>query len=151
MNFQMVISPTKFMQKYENLPLTFLFLILVWNILFSDPSRFRFTHETSFVRHHTSWWNSLGFSFYFVRNIPMLIYLIMKTPKIFHNKSPNFNRSKLSMMLRPLKVGMESGKVYCKLEFFYWDLMCKKYWIIRGSFLLQQNHCIWINFWMKNF
>ncbi|KAJ4776409.1 MLO-like protein [Rhynchospora pubera] len=30
----------------------------------NDPSRFRFTHETSFVRHHTSWWNSLRFSFY---------------------------------------------------------------------------------------
>ncbi|CAL9207809.1 unnamed protein product [Musa hybrid cultivar] len=31
-----------------------------------DPSRFRFTHETSFVRRHTSIWNRVTICFYFV-------------------------------------------------------------------------------------
>ncbi|XP_068646869.1 MLO-like protein 9 [Aristolochia californica] len=32
----------------------------------NDPARFRFAHETSFVRAHTSLWNRVAFSFYFV-------------------------------------------------------------------------------------
>ncbi|URE33007.1 hypothetical protein MUK42_35682 [Musa troglodytarum] len=32
----------------------------------NDPSRFRFSHETSFVRQHTSFWNRIPISFYTV-------------------------------------------------------------------------------------
>ncbi|RRT51993.1 hypothetical protein B296_00050768 [Ensete ventricosum] len=32
----------------------------------NDPSRFRFSHETSFVRQHTSFWNRIPVSFYIV-------------------------------------------------------------------------------------
>ncbi|URE41670.1 hypothetical protein MUK42_05426, partial [Musa troglodytarum] len=35
-----------------------------------DPSRFRYTHETSFVRRHTSIWNRLTICFYFVHLAP---------------------------------------------------------------------------------
>lgn len=36
-------------------------------MLFTDPSRFRLTHETSFVREHVNPWAKNRFSFYVVR------------------------------------------------------------------------------------
>ncbi|KAF3341340.1 MLO-like protein 9 [Carex littledalei] len=51
----------------------------------NDPSRFRFTHETSFVRHHTSWWTKIRFSFYcacffrqFITSVSKADYLAMR-------------------------------------------------------------------------
>ena len=40
-------------------------------ILCIDPSRFRLTHETSFVRSHTSFWTRIPFFFYVVRIISL--------------------------------------------------------------------------------
>ncbi|XVE94382.1 hypothetical protein REPUB_Repub02eG0003900 [Reevesia pubescens] len=51
----------------------------------NDPSRFRLTHETSFVRDHTSAWTKTKFSFYFVcmwrqffRSVRKADYLTMR-------------------------------------------------------------------------
>uniref|UniRef100_A0A1D1XFL1 MLO-like protein n=1 Tax=Anthurium amnicola TaxID=1678845 RepID=A0A1D1XFL1_9ARAE len=50
-----------------------------------DPSRFRFTHETSFVRQHISFWNRIPFLFYivsffrqFFRSVRKADYLAMR-------------------------------------------------------------------------
>ncbi|WOK92834.1 MLO-like protein 9 [Canna indica] len=55
------------------------------NELSNDPSRFRFSHETSFVRQHTSIWNRIPFSFYivnffrqFFRSVTKADYLVMR-------------------------------------------------------------------------
>ncbi|XP_007018110.2 PREDICTED: MLO-like protein 9 [Theobroma cacao] len=52
---------------------------------FNDPSRFRLTHETSFVRDHTRPWTKTKFSFYFVcfwrqffRSVRKADYLTMR-------------------------------------------------------------------------
>ncbi|XP_022765985.1 MLO-like protein 9 [Durio zibethinus] len=52
---------------------------------FNDPSRFRLTHETSFVRDHTSAWTKTKFSFYFLcmwrqffRSVRKADYLTMR-------------------------------------------------------------------------
>ncbi|KAF5455609.1 hypothetical protein F2P56_025168 [Juglans regia] len=51
----------------------------------NDPTRFRLTHETSFVKDHTSFWTKSPFSFYFVcffrqffRSVRMADYLTLR-------------------------------------------------------------------------
>ncbi|XP_072979467.1 MLO-like protein 9 [Typha angustifolia] len=51
----------------------------------TDPSRFRFTHETSFVRQHTGFWNRIPLSFYavsffrqFFRSVRKADYLALR-------------------------------------------------------------------------
>ncbi|CAH2043000.1 unnamed protein product, partial [Thlaspi arvense] len=38
-------------------------------LMITNPSRFRLTHETSFVRQHSSFWTKIPFFFYAVRNM----------------------------------------------------------------------------------
>lgn len=42
---------------------------LYCKFVFADPSRFRLTHETSFVRAHTRSWTRIPILFYIVRSI----------------------------------------------------------------------------------
>ncbi|XP_077220297.1 MLO-like protein 10 isoform X2 [Tasmannia lanceolata] len=61
----------------------------------SDPARFRFTHETSFVRSHKSIWLSIPISFYFVsffrqffRSVRKADYLTMRNGFIAVHLAP---------------------------------------------------------------
>ncbi|CAN6481538.1 unnamed protein product [Victoria cruziana] len=61
----------------------------------NDQSRFRFTHETSFVRQHTSFWNRTGLLFYlacffrqFFRSVRKVDYLTMRHGFVAVHLSP---------------------------------------------------------------
>ncbi|KAK6922490.1 Mlo-related protein [Dillenia turbinata] len=64
-------------------------------LVYADPSRFRLTHETSFVRAHTSFWTKIPFFFYvgcflrqFFRSVSKADYLTLRNGFITVHLAP---------------------------------------------------------------
>ncbi|XP_068639900.1 MLO-like protein 9 [Aristolochia californica] len=107
----------------------------------NDPARFRFAHETSFVRAHTSLWNRVAFSFYFVsffrqffRSVRKADYLTMRNGFISVHLAPgskfNFQKYIKRSLEDDFKVLVEispvlwfSAVLFLLLNFEGWQLL----------------------------